>query len=168
MFPRLTLLFSSVASGGFLWWVGWLICPKLLVAILSLGYWDTNPIMVVGAWLWAFSGNDSGSSSSSGSSSGTSSGGASNIVYDPPSGPSFSPSFSVKNVTATGGLATAVSLLGSVKVSAKESEKQWCPYCHGSVTQARITNKICGRCGAEHHRDCWDELHACSSCGSGY
>jgi hypothetical protein len=56
VFPRLTLLFSSVASGGFLWWLGWLITPRLLIAILALPYLDTNPVLVVGAWILAIAG----------------------------------------------------------------------------------------------------------------
>lgn len=56
-FPRLTLLFSSVATGGLLWWVGWLIAPRLLVAILATThYWDTNQVLVVFTWIWALSG----------------------------------------------------------------------------------------------------------------
>ena len=56
-FPRLTLLFSSVATGGLLWWIGWLIAPRLLVAILATSaYWHTNPILVVLTWIWALGG----------------------------------------------------------------------------------------------------------------
>ena len=56
-FPRLTLLFSSVAFGGFWWWAGWLIAPRVLVAFLaSFSYWETNPTLVVFAWLCALSG----------------------------------------------------------------------------------------------------------------
>lgn len=56
-FPRLTLLFSSVAFGGFLWWLGWVIAPRLLVAILATtAFWNTNPVICVLAWIWAFSG----------------------------------------------------------------------------------------------------------------
>ena len=56
-FPRLTLLFSSVASGGVLWWLGWLFAPRLLVAILATThYWETNPVLVVFTWIWALSG----------------------------------------------------------------------------------------------------------------
>jgi len=47
-FPRLTLLFSSVAAGGILWWLGWLVAPRLLVAILATtAYWHTNAILVI-------------------------------------------------------------------------------------------------------------------------
>ena len=53
-FPRLTLLFSSVAFGGVLWWLGWIFAPRLLVAILATtAYWDTNPVLCVLAWIWA-------------------------------------------------------------------------------------------------------------------
>lgn len=54
-FPRLTLLFSSVAFGGIFWWLGWLFMPRLLVAILAtIHYADTNIVLVVFAWVWAF------------------------------------------------------------------------------------------------------------------
>jgi hypothetical protein len=57
LFPRLTLLFSSVATGGLLWWLGWLFAPRLLVAILATtAYWDTNRVLVVFTWLWALGG----------------------------------------------------------------------------------------------------------------
>ena len=56
-FPRLTLLFSSVATGGLLWWLGFIFAPRLLVAILATTYyWQTNPILVVCTWIWALSG----------------------------------------------------------------------------------------------------------------
>ena len=50
MFPRLTLLFASFASGGWLWWLGWVLTPHLLVAILALPYFDSNPVLVIVAW----------------------------------------------------------------------------------------------------------------------
>lgn len=56
LFPRLTLLLASFVSGGLLWWLGWLFTPHLLVAFLSLNYWDTNPVLVVVAWLIALGG----------------------------------------------------------------------------------------------------------------
>ena len=56
-FPRLTLLFSSVAFGGILWWLGFIFMPRLLVAILaSTTYWESNPVLVLGAWIWAIFG----------------------------------------------------------------------------------------------------------------
>ena len=52
LFPRLTLLFSSVSTGGVLWWLGWLFAPRLLVAVLAtINYWHQNPFLVVLAWL---------------------------------------------------------------------------------------------------------------------
>tara|TARA_R110000772_G_scaffold259506_1_gene377144 strand:+ start:394 stop:651 length:258 start_codon:yes stop_codon:yes gene_type:complete len=53
IFPRLTLLFASFASGGMLWWLGWVFAPHLLVAILAIPYWDSNPALVIFAWLIA-------------------------------------------------------------------------------------------------------------------
>lgn len=55
-FPRLTLIFSSVAFGGIFWWLGWLFVPRLLVAILAtIHYADTNIVLVVLSWIWAVS-----------------------------------------------------------------------------------------------------------------
>jgi hypothetical protein len=56
-FPRLTLLFSSVVSGGLFWWLGWLFFPRILVATLAtFAYFQTNPILVTISWLIALSG----------------------------------------------------------------------------------------------------------------
>ncbi len=55
-FPRITLLFFSVTPFGILAWIGWLFTPHLLVAILSLPYWNENPVLVICAWLVAFGG----------------------------------------------------------------------------------------------------------------
>ena len=60
LFPRLTLLFSSVPFGGFLWWLGFFFAPRLLVAVLAtLAYWHANPILVMIAWLVALGGESS-------------------------------------------------------------------------------------------------------------
>jgi len=60
LFPRLTLLLSSVVSGGVLWWVAWAFAPRLLVAFLAtIAYWQTNPVLVVMAWLIALGGESS-------------------------------------------------------------------------------------------------------------
>jgi hypothetical protein len=56
IFPRLTLLIATFATGGVLWWFGWIFTPHLLVAILSLQYWNTNPVLVIVAWLMAVGG----------------------------------------------------------------------------------------------------------------
>lgn len=56
-FPRLTLLFSSVAFGGFLWWLGFFFMPRLLVACLATYYyWPTNPVLVFISWFVALTG----------------------------------------------------------------------------------------------------------------
>ena len=56
-FPRLTLLFSSVPFGGFLWWLGFFFMPRLLVAVLAtIAYGKTNPFLVAVAWFVAISG----------------------------------------------------------------------------------------------------------------
>lgn len=53
-FPRLTLIFSSVAFGGFFWWLGWIFAPRLLVAVLAtFAYLHTNPALVFFSWVWA-------------------------------------------------------------------------------------------------------------------
>lgn len=56
LFPRLTLLIGSFVSGGLLWWLGFIFCPHLLVALLSLPYWHSNPVLVVIAWVMALGG----------------------------------------------------------------------------------------------------------------
>jgi hypothetical protein len=57
LFPRLTLLFSSVASGGLLWWLGFIFCPRILVASLAtVSYFQTNPFLVVMSWVIALGG----------------------------------------------------------------------------------------------------------------
>ncbi len=56
-FPRFTLFFSSIPFGGILWWLGFFIAPRLLVAILATtAYWDTNQILVIFTWFWALGG----------------------------------------------------------------------------------------------------------------
>lgn len=60
LFPRLTLLFSSVPFGGLLWWLGLIFAPRLLVAILAtVTYWTTNPILVIISWLFVLGGESS-------------------------------------------------------------------------------------------------------------
>jgi len=57
IFPRLTLLISSIPFGGFFWWLGFIFCPRILVAILAtFAYFQTNPILVVVSWLIALGG----------------------------------------------------------------------------------------------------------------
>lgn len=43
-----------------MWWVAWLFAPRFLVAFLAtIGYWQTNPVLVMIAWFVAFSGETS-------------------------------------------------------------------------------------------------------------
>ena len=56
VFPRITLLFVG-GPFAFLPWLGWLVAPPLLVAILATTrYWDTDPVLCVIAWFLAFAG----------------------------------------------------------------------------------------------------------------
>lgn len=55
--PRLTLLISSVATGGIFWWLGFFFCPRILVASLAtVSYFHTNPILVTISWIIALGG----------------------------------------------------------------------------------------------------------------
>jgi uncharacterized membrane protein YGL010W len=60
LFPRITtavmMLVGGLASGGLLWWLGWIFAPHLLVAFLSLPYWHSNPALVIIAWFFALCG----------------------------------------------------------------------------------------------------------------
>lgn len=56
-FPRLTMLFATTVGGGFLYWLGWLLAPRLTVAILATTcFWETNTVLVVFTWIWALGG----------------------------------------------------------------------------------------------------------------
>ena len=65
LFPRLTLLVSgllvgSIEFGGIIWWIGFFIAPRILVATLATtAYWNTNPVLVILAWLIAIGGESS-------------------------------------------------------------------------------------------------------------
>ena len=56
VFPRITTLFVG-GPFALLHWVGWVFAPHLLVAIMATTkYWDTNPVLCVVAWFFAFAG----------------------------------------------------------------------------------------------------------------
>tara|TARA_B100000029_G_C17526768_1_gene941921 strand:+ start:801 stop:1109 length:309 start_codon:yes stop_codon:yes gene_type:complete len=56
IFPRLTLLFANVSS-SILFWIGWLFIPRIMIAFLAtFFYWETNTILVLLSWLFAFGG----------------------------------------------------------------------------------------------------------------
>jgi hypothetical protein len=58
--PRITLLVSSIATGGLLWWLGWLVAPRILIATLAtISYFEANPLLVVITWLIALGGESS-------------------------------------------------------------------------------------------------------------
>lgn len=57
LFPRITTLFFATLTFGPLVLLGWVFTPHLLVAILATNYyWNTNPVLVVIAWMFAFGG----------------------------------------------------------------------------------------------------------------
>ena len=56
LFPRVTLLLFAATPFGWLAWVGWLVAPHLLVAVLSLPFWHSHPLLVVAAWVVAVAG----------------------------------------------------------------------------------------------------------------
>jgi hypothetical protein len=62
VFPRLTLLFFG-GPFAFIHWLGWLVAPHLLVAVLATSlYWHTNPVLCVASWFIAFAGTGGESS----------------------------------------------------------------------------------------------------------
>lgn len=57
IFPRITTLFFMTTPFGLLAWLGWIFTPHLLVAVYAtMKYWQTNPVLVVIAWIVACSG----------------------------------------------------------------------------------------------------------------
>ena len=56
-FPRLTMLFATSFGAGFLYWLGWLLAPRLTVAIIAtMLYSQTNLVLIVFTWIWALCG----------------------------------------------------------------------------------------------------------------
>lgn len=56
VFPRTTLLFASFSTGGLLYWISWLIAPRILIAVLAIPYIFENPFLVLISWVFAFEG----------------------------------------------------------------------------------------------------------------
>ena len=57
IFPRITMLLAVTVPFGWLAWAGWLFVPHLTVAILATTYyWETNPLLCIIAWFFAFAG----------------------------------------------------------------------------------------------------------------
>ncbi len=58
-FPRLTMLFATTFGSGVLYWVGWMLAPKLTVAVIAASlYWETDPYLVLFAFIWCLLGSD--------------------------------------------------------------------------------------------------------------
>jgi energy-coupling factor transporter transmembrane protein EcfT len=56
LFPRVTMLFVGGPFSA-LAWAGWFFCPHVVVAIFATTeYWNTNPVLCVIAWMFAFAG----------------------------------------------------------------------------------------------------------------
>jgi len=56
VFPRLTMLMAT-PWGGFFWWISLFFLPRFLMALLAtLNYWNTNPVLVMLAWIFAIGG----------------------------------------------------------------------------------------------------------------
>ena len=57
LFPRLTMLFGTIVwkvFGGPLFWIGFLLAPRLTVAVIATHlYFDTNPVLCIFSWIWA-------------------------------------------------------------------------------------------------------------------
>jgi len=55
-FPRFTMLFAT-PWGGFLWWLGLILAPRITAAILAaMIYGQSNIVLVVFAWILCLSG----------------------------------------------------------------------------------------------------------------
>jgi hypothetical protein len=50
------LFLTDFVSGGIMWWLGFIFAPRLLIAFLSLAYWEQNSTLVVLAWICALMG----------------------------------------------------------------------------------------------------------------
>lgn len=56
LFPRITVVFFSQVTGGLIFWIVFLVFPRIVVPILAAYYyWDTNPVLVVLSFLICFS-----------------------------------------------------------------------------------------------------------------
>jgi|GEM_PF-2847517 len=54
IFPRVTMLIVSFkVNHNIDYYLGYIFAPHLLAAIYSLNYWDTNPVLVIIAWMFA-------------------------------------------------------------------------------------------------------------------
>lgn len=59
-FPRITLWFFALITGGFWFWVGVFFIPHIMIAYWATHYyWDTNPVLCILSWFIAFGGSKS-------------------------------------------------------------------------------------------------------------
>ncbi len=59
-FPRLTMLFATTFGGGILYWLGWLLAPRLTVAVIAtILYLETDPVIVALTVCWCILTSDS-------------------------------------------------------------------------------------------------------------
>ena len=57
LFPRLTILFFANVTFGLFAWLGWLFVPHVLAAFYATYfYWNSNPLLVIISWFFAFGG----------------------------------------------------------------------------------------------------------------
>lgn len=57
LFPRIMFWFFSAITGGFFFWVGVFLVPRIMVAFWATTYyWDSNPILCLFTWFYAFAG----------------------------------------------------------------------------------------------------------------
>jgi hypothetical protein len=57
LFPRIMFWFFSAMTGGFFFWLGVFLVPRIMVAYWATYYYfDTNPILCLVAWFIALSG----------------------------------------------------------------------------------------------------------------
>lgn len=58
LFPRLSLIFCTTIGGGFLYWLGLIVCPRILVAVIANNcFYIKNPSLVILTWIWAITGD---------------------------------------------------------------------------------------------------------------
>ena len=56
LFPRISLFFCNIPT-SLLFWLGWFLLPRIVIAInATIYYLDTNPILVIISWIIALSG----------------------------------------------------------------------------------------------------------------
>jgi len=184
IFPRLTLLFSSVISGGWLWWLGWVFTPRLLVAILSLPFWETNSLLVIFTWFWALGGEYEEKKSDSRDSNPSIISSLFSITTAVPKVVigfcrvklyNLSKRFTNISHSLTTDLRDArkQEIASQIRGTKKEVEKTGkqitiiqgrCPYCHTGILSS--DNKHgCEKCTAWHHLECWKGHGGCSACG---